>query len=341
MPNATAATPADLATAAAVLSVALPFRRGGAAAGLPQRIKILGWGENVGRTTGARILVDDAVAETLSANQELVACDRIPLDYEHQSVKGHPNYLPDPRLSPGSGVVEVVPGEGVFLSAITYTANGETHADSYQDVSAVVHLDRAGRPLWVSSVALTQKGDVAGMELAEAIAALSAAEPSKSTPAPAKKIMNSDQNQFRALCISLLGLPAGESGPITDDEILAAAEAKTAAMSADPEKVADTTAVLSAMSERMDATDRKLLLAEAALAGKVIPLSAEMVNQTPIAVLSALIDKLTPGEVPFTVRGGVEKPAARVAALSADESRAARSLGLTDDEYRASKPATA
>jgi len=158
------------------LSLALPFRRGAAATGLPQRIKILGWGENIGRTTGARILVDDKVARTLSANQELVAIERVPMDYEHQSHKDHPNYLPDPRLSPGAGSIEVVPGEGVYLSAISYTANGEQHADSYQDVSAVVHLDGEGRPLWVSSVALTQTGDVSGMEFSEAVAALSALE---------------------------------------------------------------------------------------------------------------------------------------------------------------------
>ena len=317
---------APITTAKAVLSAALPFRRGAAAADLPQRVKILAWGENIGRTTGARILVDETTAATLTANQERVACDLVPLDYEHQSERTHPNYIPDPRLSPGGGKIEVVPGEGVFLSAITYTPNGLQYADSYQDVSAVVHLDRAGRPLWISSVALTQRGDLAGMELAEAIAALSATTPNTMT----------DNASLRPILLKLLKLPDSA----TDEDIIAAGESSTTTTETMDDTTAETTAALSAVTTRLDQLEaaaitrqREDLVARASRDGKIIPLSAELIASTPVAVLSALVDGLPAGEVPLQANGSREKVEAKTAALSADEKGAAARLGLTDAEY--------
>jgi phage I-like protein len=246
-----------LSSATAVLARALPYRRGPAAAELPRRVKILDWGVNTGRTTGARVLVDERVVETLCANQETTACERIPLDYEHQSVPAHPNYLPDPRDVPAHGEIEVVSGDGVYLSSLDYTPSGLAHAASYQDVSAVVHLDPDGRPLWISSVALTQRGDVAGMEFAESLAALAAS----AIPNPKSAIRNSPP----------------------------------------PTTMPDT--------QSTDAPAWRDLL---------------------IATLG-----LTPGEVLLALSARTpEIPAARTDALSADEARAAKSLGLTDDEYR-------
>lgn len=310
--------------------MALPFRRGAAAAGLPQRVKILGWGENIGRTTGARILVDDAVVASLTANQELVACDLVPLDYEHQSEPSHPNYIPDPRLSPGAGKIEVVSGEGVFLSAITYTANGEQYADSYQDVSAVVRLDKAGRPLWISSVALTQRGDLAGMELAESIAALSAA-----TPSQAPTTMTDTTAAFREIARKFLKLPDTAS----DEDIIAAGDASNTEAT-DPMPAAETAALSARLAtlEAIHTTQTRQALVDAATRdGKVIPLSAELIATTPLAVLSAMVEALPAHVVPMTPTGAKELPSEKTAALSADEKGAAARLGLTEAEYAKGK----
>ena len=317
--------PTALSANKAVLSVALPFRRGAAAAGLPQRVKILGWGENIGRTTGARILVDESTVATLTANQELVACDSVPLDYEHQSEPSHPNFIPDPRLSPGAGKIEVVSGEGVFLSAITYTANGEQYADSYQDVSAVVRLDKAARPLWISSVALTQRGDLAGMELAESIAALSASL----TPLPTT--MTAPNDAIRQIALKLLNLPATAS----DEDIIAAGDTPEEPMTA-----ADTAALSARLSsvEAILATQSRQALVDAACrAGKVITLSAEHIAETPLAVLGAILEALPAGEVPMQTTTAKEVPSEKTAVLSADEKGAAKRLGLTEEEYAKGK----
>jgi hypothetical protein len=56
-PAATSAIPHNATSV--VLAAVARFERGGDAA-LPQRVKILGWGENIGRTTKARIVVGEA-----------------------------------------------------------------------------------------------------------------------------------------------------------------------------------------------------------------------------------------------------------------------------------------
>lgn len=312
------------------LSVALPFRSGADAAGLPQRVKILSWGENIGRTTGKLILVDEESASALPRNQELVACERVPMDYVHQSLKGHPNFQPDPRHSPGSGIIEVVPGDGIYLAALEYTPNGLQHAASYQDVSAVVHLDAKKRPLWISSVALTQTGDVAGMEFKEAVAALAALQTPLDPQPETKKDMDTP---YKAILLKILGLPE----TATDEEIQAAAEPKPAA----PED----TAAMSALDNRLinleryrETQERERLLDAAKAAGKVVPLSAELCMQTPVAVLSAMIDGLPAGEVPLQGAKSEEKPGKETVALSADETAAAKALGLSAEDYRKANP---
>jgi phage I-like protein len=315
--------------------MALPFRRGGSAAGLPQRIKILGWGENLGRTTGARILVDEHVAQTLSANQERVAIEQVPMDYEHQSVKGHPNFKEDPRHSPGAGKIEVVAGEGVYLSNITYTANGETHAPDYLDVSGVIHLDHAGRPLWVSSVALTQTGDVAGMEFSEAVAALAALSARALPISPLTTTMSESATAIREIALKLLNLP----DTATDEDIIAAGDTEpmtatdTAALSARLDLLE---ATHSQMQATHDSQSRQALVDQASREGKAIPLSAELIATTPLAVLSAMVAAL-PVTVPLDPVGARENADARTAVLSADEKGAARRLGLTDLEYTRGK----
>jgi phage I-like protein len=321
-----------------VLALSAPFRSGGAAADLPQRVRILKWGENIGRTTGARILVDEKAA-ALSANQELVAIEQVPMDYEHQSHKGHPNYQPDPRHSPGFGKIEVIDGDGIYLSAIEYTPNGLAHAASYRDVSAVVHLDGDGRPLWVSSVALTQTGDVSGMEFAEAVAALSARINHNSNPSDTNSHPTMNET-FRALLIKLLKLPE----TATDEEITTAVESASTETEVETETKPMETDTVAALSARLDliernqlTTDRKALVDRASREGKVIPLSAALIEQTPVAVLSAMVDSLPAGEVPLATGQQGEKPGDKVVALSADEKKAAKILGLSDAEYLAGK----
>lgn len=342
----------DLTTANAIaMSGALPFRRGGSEAGLPQRVKILSWGENLGRTTGAKIIVGEKSVEALPMYHAALGLDTTLLDYEHQSHPDHPNYLPDPRPVPGHGQIEIVPNDGVYLSGLTYTPNGQEHAANYADVSAVAHLDDDGNLLYVSSVALTQYGDVAGLPFADHVAALSArhGKPLSTTTTPPKKMETPD---YREMLIKTLGLEPDESGEVTDESIAAALTAKSetppatdeaalaakAKPEAKPAADAENVVSMSAINARFDERDRQDIVKEATAAGKVIPLSNETIKTLTPAALRELVEKLPAGQVALSTESKAkgEKPSEKTVALTANHKAVAKSLGLTEEAYAAS-----
>ncbi len=334
-----AAAPQLISNPAVAMSGALPFRRGGAESGLPQRIKILSWGENLGRTTGARVVVGDKSVEMVPVYHAALGMDTVLLDYEHQSFPDHPNFKPDPRDVPGHGQIEIVPGDGVYLSGITYTPSGQAHAANYQDVSAVAHLDDEGNLLYVSSVALTQYGDVAGLPFAEHVAALCARHGKPLSTTTTKKM---DTPNYREMLIKVLGLKPDETGEVLDESIATALAAKTetpcaseeAALSAQPENIVS----IAALNARFDERDRQDIVKEATAAGKVIPLSNAALSRMSPADLREMVDKLPAGTVPLSTGGaGKEKPAAQTVALSAEQATAAKALGLTQEQYLKAK----
>jgi phage I-like protein len=337
--------PKTLAPApATALSRAVAFRASGAQAGLPERVKILDWGVNEGRTTGARILVDDQSAALVPQYHAALGLDKVLLDYEHQSHAGHPNFKPDPRAVPGHGTLEIVPGEGVFLSAISYTPDGQAHAANYADVSAVAHLDAQGRLLYVSSVALTQYGDVAGLPFAEHVAALAARHattlPPEPPPQPQNKKPTMDAPNYRELLIAALGVKPDDKGEITDEAIAAAAAAKAEKEKTGPDDAtppADATTV-EALSARLDRLERERLIRDATAAGKVIPLSAATLATMAPATVAELLEKLPANSVPLSTTRTPEKPdATRAVALSAEQATAAAALGLSPEDYAKGK----
>lgn len=298
---------------------------------LPSRVRLFSWGENLGRTTGARIVVGEKSQQCLSVNQTRFARDLVALDYEHQSVPGHPRFKEDPRHNAAHGKIELIEGDGVYLSGISYTPNGREHALSYADVSAVAHTDKDGNLLMVSSVALTQAGDVSGMTFDEAVAALSATDQIENP-----KTMEKENDKFRELLISLLGLkPADGEDKVTDEAIVAAAAAHSEKKEDKAEAPEGENVV--AMSARFDAMEKNHLVQMATIQGKVIPLSAEGLKETSLATLQTMIEKLPAGEVPTDRKGKSEVPSDDVVALSADDKKVMDQLGLTEDEYRAAK----
>lgn len=143
--------------------------------GLPQRILIAKWGENAGRTSGAKLKVNEVTAAALPRVMDRMGLDLIPLDFEHQSHKGHANYVAPPQLDvAGHGTIEVVAGEGIYFNVRGYTPVGSQKAVNYPDVSGVFFPDDKGNVLAVSSVALTLQGDIAGAHFSEAPQAFSA-----------------------------------------------------------------------------------------------------------------------------------------------------------------------
>lgn len=134
---------------------------------LPRRIKILHWGENI--TPEGPVIINQESVAALSAQIERDTFRRVALDFEHQSVPGHPNYQAPPRHSAAHGDIEIIPNDGVWLSDLGWTPKGKEHARDYCDVSPVIiHRPREhpGEPvvvLGVISAALCNNGNIQGI----------------------------------------------------------------------------------------------------------------------------------------------------------------------------------
>lgn len=321
-------------------SIALRSKSEQDGAELPQRIKIFDWGENTGRTTGARIVVGAETLKVLSANQETQARDTIALDYEHQSFPGHPEYKPAPNHVAAHGQIEVIDGEGVFLHSVGYTPNGEEFAANYPDVSPVAYTDDQDNLIFIHSVALTQNGDVAGLAFANALSAatenLSKTQTKPNTAT--KTTMETDDtksDKYRDMLVTLLKLKPAEGESEVSDEAIAAALSSTDKPMPKKETEEEATA-LSALNARFDKMERNQLVQTAVGEGKSIPLSSEDIEAMPVAMLSNILAKLPAGAVPTVSKVGNEKPSDKPVALSADQKKLAINLGLTEEEFTAS-----
>jgi hypothetical protein len=166
---ATRLNPTLIISMGGACNVAASYGDGGT---LPTRILIASWGENEARTHGAKFTVGKQTVKQLAATHAKNGWDTVSLDYEHQSVKGHPNFKPDPREYAAHGTVEVVENEGLYYLPKNYTPSGKTHAANYPDVSGLFIVDATTREvIGVPSVALVQHGDVAGAVFNQALAA--------------------------------------------------------------------------------------------------------------------------------------------------------------------------
>jgi len=132
---------------------------------LPERIKILGWGDH--QTVNAIApRISPRTFAVLPQTQARKAWDQVALDYEHNTVPGSRAYKEsgEPRDVAAYGTPEVIEGEGLFLTNLVYTPSGRAHAASYIDLSPAVLLDeQTGDVLGLHSCALTRNGAIEGI----------------------------------------------------------------------------------------------------------------------------------------------------------------------------------
>lgn len=96
---------------------------------LPNRLKVLAWGNNP-NANQRKVHVGERFLQAMAATAYPYL--KIPLDFEHNTVKGMPAYeeSKEPRDVAGYATVEVIPGEGVFLNVTRWTPKGRMAASS-------------------------------------------------------------------------------------------------------------------------------------------------------------------------------------------------------------------
>lgn len=313
-----------------------------AADALPDRLKLLAWGANPAHA-GFEIRVGAYTQRMLTLNQDRLGLDRVAIDFEHNTVPGSDAYEKqhEPRSVAGYGVPELIPGEGLFLGSIIWTPHGEEFARDYCDLSPTVREHKqSGEVDFVHSVALTRAGAIKGLSFFSVELVT--------------KTQGEDMD-WKAFMAKL----AGVDPEVSDEELMTAIEAKMAApaqagiepLSVKISEIEGKLTVLSAgetgetgdltaLSQTMAAiTDevkdlekafggmqRERIVEQAALEGKVIPLSAEQIAGTELGTLREMVGKL-PVTVPVTARTPEHLQALNASSASAAVEKVARMCG--------------
>ena len=252
---------------------------------LPDRLKLFHWGANP--TDEGDIVVDETSVAALNKQIAQDTFRRIVLDFEHQSLKGHPNFKPAPRHNAAHGDLEVVPGEGVYISALAWTPKGVEHGADYCDLSPVaVHTKRKakGEPatlLGVLSAALCDNGRVRG------ISAFSASYN------PTENIMEDQQKAEIAALQATIKTQGEQLAALSArlDDIQPKVEAATGVTAASlnqvmsiadaavkPEALDEGRQQISALSARLDAIQKEHMIQIAVLQGKAVTLDDAAVS---------------------------------------------------------------
>lgn len=327
---------------------------------LPESLVVMKWGEN--QTAKGRVVVNDTTLRVMPAVMKASNLDRIALDFEHNTVPGHPSYQGEPAKIAAMGAPLVQPGRGLVLTALEYTADGQQfiRGKHYGDLSPVVVLNARDEVIALTSVAACRAGATPGL----GITLSSSLFLTTTGPMDYKKLLRtafptaklSEQATItRELCLALLGL----DDDATDEEIEAAAQALAGddEPEADPKlgndddeptaekiKTGEVRALtvsltalaqkLAALEEREITRDRELILSAATIEGKVVPRELTEGDQALDNLqLKALVATL-PVTVPLSRRVDPHARPANVIALSATEDAVRRQLGIPESAWK-------
>lgn len=302
---------------------------------LPERLLILPWGQHDLGKRGTALCDATTAALFADAMKALKFNGPVALDFNHNSLPGHAAYLAEqePRRKAAWGIPLVVHGEGIYLTALSWTPEGRDAflGGHFQDISPVIFRDKANHVIAIHSAALCDHGEVDGLtieaasappELQHAFAALSSlpiSHPLSPISPPQHHPMKPEI--LAALAALLKGmdieLAAEPDDTMLADALTAAAgklddmKAKlTAAAAPPPEKkeevkpdalsaqITDLQAQLATIRAEKDQARRDALMAEAIRDGKVIPLTSDLWNKASVEVCEGLVKAAKAGEVP-------------------------------------------
>lgn len=320
---------------------------------LPDRLLAMPWG--ISDTNKGRLIVNETTVGVLAHNQAKAKFDRVAFDFQHNTVFGKP--ADEPLKVAGYGTPEIVAGEGIYLSAIEYTADGRESllGGHYPDLSPTLRVNDAGEVIFMHSLAAVRQGEVDGLTLfnpaagtkaAVALAALSA-EGLFALEADDKYKSADGQPDWRAITIAALNAAGAslDDDAEGDDILSAAAALKQPAKSPTPtttEPVKTMSAeVLTALETRLVALEadtavskRQTILSNAARDGKIIPLSAESIEQLSPAVLEEMVAALPAGQVPLNSETEGAADVTLSAGATAADLAVAQQLGLSADDLK-------
>lgn len=316
-----------------------------AAADLPTRIVMMKWGVNDTAegpmTVGLKTLQASALWEGIGFGE-------VAIDFNHNTVPGHPSYQGEPAPIAAMATPRVIEGEGLVFDNIRWTAEGRAHREHYADLSPAIKLAEDGEVIFVHSGALARNGAVPGLHLCSALPADLAAR-LRTLSATQPTIPTTMQDLLK----KLLKLPADA----TEADITKALEAAISAAETPVENVEEIKAMnanltkainlvraelkgeITTLNARFDARERELVIEQAASTGRQIPKEwlpdEKGEGGLPIAQLRTLSASL-PITIPVERRTptNIVTLNANPDGLTAEDREVAKQLGISEDRMK-------
>lgn len=311
---------------------------------LPVEILICPWGA---RRTRKGVICCDATTEAVLAvnNRTAKRFPRIALDFEHNTVPGAGAYHGEPAMVAAWGDLDIRPGEGLYLSAVEWTPEGETHVRGghAKGVSPALRLNDEGSVIFVHSAGLCRHQEIDGLTLFAA---------DDLGPLITTANQNTTNDMDLAAALKLCNVFLGSAGlslipdtaTVEDVERLAGEgadkikAAMTGAKKDDPQTFSAEIMVLRESIETIKADNLRLqkdrIMDAAIRDGKVVAFTAAEIDAMDVKTFSAHVAALEPGKVPMESRA-----TEAVKTFSAAEFNAVhRRMGLTKEDLEKYAP---
>ena len=271
---------------------------------LPQRIKVFNWGENPSDKGTFKVTQASITALAEQVAQKSYA--EVILDFEHNSLKGHPNYQPPPRHHAAVGTVEALAGDGIYLTNLKYTPSGQKFAKDYPDLSPVPVHTPDGVIIGLLSVALCPNGALHGVTYFSADAP-GVLQPKDAAEAVNPQTKDTQMADITALEASIATLTKENEKLRTEITALAGKMPDAAKITALETSVTQLLAKITALETADTLRAKDALIASALPFGKHVALEADVIAQMSVAQLKTYIEKL-PVTIPVHRRTPVVTP---------------------------------
>lgn len=327
---------------------------------LPTRLLICPWGET--QTPKGLVICNATTAGVLMRNQALTKRGDVFLDFEHNTVPGSKTYQGEPASTAARGQLEVVPGEGIYLNAITWTPEGEKaiRNGDYSDVSPAIKLNDNREVIWVHSAGACKHGE---MDALSDVLTFDAGDTINAVLNMGLDtgLMNwTGTRELLNLFLGLVGVTIPESSSYDQmkelsargakrlEAALAIPEAKAAALAAEQSSETDITTMTAEDQARFTALEQRVAAAEkeaaaakkqtildrATAAGKIVPFDASTIEALTVEQFTAACDKLEAGKVNMQTRGDGKAKTGDVETFSASDEEVMKTLGISKEAWK-------
>jgi phage I-like protein len=285
-------------------------------AALPSKIVMLKWGDNETAEGNFRIGPKTLAA---SALWDDLGYGEVAIDFNHNTVPGHPSYKGEPAPIAAMAALSVVENVGLVFDAIQWTPEGQANKTNYRDLSPTVARDESGEVIFCHSGALCRNGATKGLHLfpadtlssdiTDTISTLNAqlfTLMAKETAAPTHTVKTPSVHKPGTFMINtdllkqILKLPADATADDLNAALDALAKGTAGGGGDEPDAGADTadTATVKALSAQIAALGKGIKILTGNFEGQVAALNARFEAGERKAVVDAATaeGKIVPAE---------------------------------------------